>query len=355
MYKENKNIALIPFDILYEKNKIFEVENNPLNRDNILFPFFNMRQLFLEKNIDIQTYDILEHRASYVLYFRNDLKLLKKNIKKINIYCAWEPEVVDKKHSIEGLKKISKYYDYIMTWNDDIVDNKIFFKIDFPYHFSSREILYKSFKEKKLLTNISGNKASTGKFELYSERIKVIEYFENYSDDFDFYGTGWQMEKYKNYKGMCDSKFEIYSKYKFALCLENMYNINGYITEKILDCFNVEIVPIYKGAKNINEYIPKDCYIEYDKFDSIEELHQYLKNMTEEEYLNYIKNIRNYKKNEMKFSAEKMVENILEIIKLDKKRIETSVVKINLISFKNNFNIFLKRVKKFIVKKMRQS
>lgn len=355
MYRKIVSVALVPAHNLLEKNKIFDVKDLMLNRDDILFPFFRMKEIFTEKEISIQTHDILVNEVTIVLYFRNDLKLLKKYKGKINIYCAWEPEVVDKNHSIKGLKNLSKYYDYIMTWNDDVVDNKVFFKIDFPYHFSGKDVLYKNFEKKKLLTNISGNKISFGNFELYSERVRVIKYFENYSDDFDFYGTGWQTEKYKNYKGMCDSKFEVYNKYKFALCLENMYNVNGYITEKILDCFNAEIVPIYKGAKNIKNYIPQECYIEYDKFDSVEELHQYLKNMTEEEYLHYIKNIRNYKKNEMKFSAEKMVENILEIIKLDKKRIETSVVKINLISFKNNFNIFLKRVKKFIVKKMRQS
>ncbi len=242
-----------------------------------------------------------------------------------------------------------------MTWNDDVVDNKVFFKIDFPYHFSGKDVLYMNFEKKKLLTNISGNKISTGNFELYSERLRVIEYFEYYSDDFDFYGTGWQTEKYKNYKGICDSKFEVYNKYKFALCLENMYNVNGYITEKILDCFNAEIVPIYKGAKNIQSYIPQGCYIEYDKFKSIEELHHYLKDLTEEKYLEYIENIRNYKKDERKFSAERMAENILQVIKLDKKRIKINPFKINLVIINSAIVRIFKRIENYIMKFLRQS
>ena len=39
--------------------------------------------------------------------------------------------------------------------------------------------------------------------------------------------------------------------------------MSGYITEKILDCLESGIVPIYAGAPNIDRIIPNDCFIDY--------------------------------------------------------------------------------------------
>ena len=36
-----------------EKNKIFDVKDLMLNRDDILFPFFRMKEIFTEKEISI--------------------------------------------------------------------------------------------------------------------------------------------------------------------------------------------------------------------------------------------------------------------------------------------------------------
>ena len=63
---------------------------------------------------------------------------------------------------------------------------------------------------------------------------------------------------YPFYQGKCDKKAETYHKYKFAICFENMKNIKGYVTEKILDCLTAGIVPVYAGADNIEEYVFED-------------------------------------------------------------------------------------------------
>ena len=36
--------------------------------------------------------------------------------------------------------------------------------------------------------------------------------------------------------------------------------VKGYITEKIFDSFFAGVVPIYWGAENITDYVPKSLY-----------------------------------------------------------------------------------------------
>lgn len=101
---------------------------------------------------------------------------------------------------------------------------------------------------------------------------------------------------------------ETYHQYRFALSLENMCNIDGYITEKILDCFCAGIVPIYHGARNIDQYIPKDCYIPYSDFSSLPELEGYLMGMTEDRYNQYLDAASEFLRSEKAtaFSVEKL-------------------------------------------------
>ena len=43
----------------------------------------------------------------------------------------------------------------------------------------------------------------------------------------------------------------IFNKYKFILCFENSFS-DGYITEKIFNCFYSDSIPLYKGAPDIH-------------------------------------------------------------------------------------------------------
>ena len=76
--------------------------------------------------------------------------------------------------------------------------------------------------------------------------------------------------------------------YKFAICYENCQNVKGYITEKIFDCFASGTIPIYWGASNVTDYIPKDCFIDRRDFGSLDELYTFLKRMGKEEYDGYL-------------------------------------------------------------------
>lgn len=103
--------------------------------------------------------------------------------------------------------------------------------------------------------------------DLYSFRMKAMVYFstKNY---FDLHGKYWdnhQLLTKAERKAVTllnpneiDSKHLTLSNYQFALCFENCV-YPGYITEKIFDCFLSKCIPIYYGAPDIDQYIPRAC------------------------------------------------------------------------------------------------
>ena len=91
----------------------------------------------------------------------------------------------------------------------------------------------------------------------------------------------------------------------------------GYITEKIFDCLVGGCVPIYWGASNINEYIPKKCFIDKRKFSTYDELYDFIKSMDKETYDGYLAAAREYLTSAQSqvFSSEYFVEMVLKEIK----------------------------------------
>jgi hypothetical protein len=125
----------------------------------------------------------------------------------------------------------------------------------------------------------------------------------------DLYGRNWTkwwsrnslwLPYWKNrnallsiYKGSCVSKLEVLSQYDFALCFENM-QMQGYITEKIFDCFYAGTVPVYWGAQDIAKYIPANSFIDFKNFQNTRELKNHLQQMSLAEILEYKQAARDF-------------------------------------------------------------
>lgn len=127
--------------------------------------------------------------------------------------------------------------------------------------------------------------------ELYSKRMEAVAGLAKL-DAVELYGPRWEKWwspvsmwrpywKHRGslmsvYKGVCRSKHEVLSHYKFCLCFENMY-MDGYVTEKIFDCLYAGTIPLYLGAKNIADLIPPEVYIDCRKYSSRVEMWEDLK------------------------------------------------------------------------------
>lgn len=318
-------------------NKIFDVADKEVNRDNYGYSIWLLKQKLKELGIDLSTCDInLPIESNFIFCF----DVPEKNVVfDSDAYLfLFESEVIKPRSwNIANHQRFKK----VFTWHDELVDNVKYFKINYAHKFPENNADYFSsinkFENKKLCTLISSNKKVIHNLELYSERVKVIRWFEmNTTNEFDLYGAGWDKytssnrytnflmsripflsrlfaPKFRSYKGVVESKFETLARYKFAICYENAKDIPGYITEKIFDCFFSGCVPIYWGAPNITVHIPSDCFIDRRHFNSNEELYLYLKNISIDEYQKFQLNIANYifSIQADAYRAEKFVDTII--------------------------------------------
>ena len=150
----------------------------------------------------------------------------------------------------------------------------------------------------------------------YSERSKIIKWFiKNKPGKLKIFGKGWDrpiFENYflsrivnflfnkfdlkynflkKDYMGTCNNKLTVLTNFKFAFCIENVFNEKGYNTAQIFDIMKASTIPIYLGRKDIHKIIPKNCYIDYNKFDKLDDLYNFIKNMSDKKINHYQKNI----------------------------------------------------------------
>ncbi len=333
------------YNVFYKKNDCFEINNSDLNRANCNNSFGVLKNKFSANSFDLSTSDInLIKDSEIIIYMDMPEKLPKeKDIHKSYLLIMESKLIQPDNWSLEK----HKYFTKIFTWDDELIDNKKYFKINYTYLFPYSIPKY-LIKKENFCTLIAGNKYVNHPLELYSKRVEAIRWFEkNHIEEFDLYGVGWdeylvtnryirfalrklkltkltKLTKilklnYPSYKGKVASKKDTLEKYKFYICYENAKNIDGYITEKIFECFFAGCVPIYWGAGNVLEYIPKECFIDKRKFDNYEELYLYMKNMTDDRYIEYLNAIEEYlKSNQSKqFTAECFANTILDHVKKD--------------------------------------
>lgn len=341
---EEKFISIFPFNgNAYLSNLAFDIQKNKGAEASI---FVTLKNYLKERNININTYDIVTKKAPYkYVYFDipypwnfGAWKRILSNKKKNILLCNEPPIVIP----FNYMKVFHIFFEKVYTWYDNMVDNKKYFKIQWPKSSSGIEIAPKKFKDKKFLVLISGNKLPFYPFELisrfgkelYSERIKSIEFFDKkIPDRFFLYGRGWNkpkkhnvkelifgFKKYATYKGEVDDKIRLLSTFKFSLCFENVTNVNGYVTEKIFDCLKAKCVPIYWGASDIEKYIPQNCFIDFRDFSDYDKLLNYLTLIDEKTYNTYIDNIQKLLSNKRFIDtwfedgfAKFFLEDILEI------------------------------------------
>lgn len=341
---------------------------------------YHLKELLNKENIDIHTYDLVSiEEADYVLVFDNifyqnvDIMWNIYHNKKCDksVYINYEPiSGHAKNHDELGMRHLANIFNRIVTFDDDLVDNKKFIKGNIANFFGEELEYKKDFKERKFLTMITNNTNSDSIIQflnkynytdyynkkiikedshsIYGERKKVANYFRRKcKNDFDLYGAFWGKKYNDVLKGIVkrDEKINVLSKYKFAISYDSYTNQNGYVSEKIFDCFMAKVVPVYLGADNVYEYIPKECFIDKRDFKNYDELYNFLKNMSEDTYEKYIKNIEKFlhsNKYKKIFSSESSARSIKKAL-LGGNKISYKDAYNSLIYFNNKRNELYKR------------
>lgn len=326
----------------YQNNKLFDLSDKTINRDNCMSPFYLLKQKFANAGYDLSTQDINPLETSEIVIYNEMPSVLPSDSKIAKSYLIlFESELI--RPDNWDLDK-HRYFHMIFTWHNEFVDNKKYFKINFAQEIP-QTINKDLSKKEKLCTMIAGNKSVSHPLELYSKRVEAIRWFEkHHTEDFDLYGMGWDSYRFNgpkiiralnrikaltrflapsfpSYKGKVERKKEVLEKYKFAICYENARDIPGYITEKIFDSLFAGCVPIYWGANNVTDYIPKECFIDKRDFESYEELYVFIHNMSDDDYLAYLKAIEEFLNSDKiyPFSSEFFAETIIKTIVNDTK------------------------------------
>lgn len=313
-----KRIFIDPSYQAYENNKLFDANDVVLNRDDTLAPYIKFKTDMALQSVEVLTYDLAktfkkeETAGDGYISFGNlrDKGELKNSGLKLMAFFLMEPPLVAPK-MYEVLPYLSNHFEQVFVHNTkgdcyslEGVNTAALSKLYWPQPYGDVVDKFWSVKSRdKKIVVINGNHRPRRLLdkELYSQRIKWALGLKKFMG-VDLFGRGWDkvvsraslwrvflLNYFKIqdiYRGSCGSKLEVMSHYDFVLCFENLI-MDGYITEKIFDCFYSGAIPVYRGGDDINLRIPSGCYIDLRKFKNAKELSDYLLKLSGEEKENY--------------------------------------------------------------------
>ena len=358
-------VYIDPFSKDYLSNNLFTTDNIPANRDDCVSMWRYLKKYCLEHEIHVTTIDFwnedqcseddiyvaFNHKEkgskTYRLFsiFRNN-QFPKQNIESFTNKILYQFEApASMPHVSQNIEDMLKYYTLVFLAYK--IENEDCYYFNYPQTYN--EVIEKYFltSNRKFLTLINSNiRPRPNPAELYSERIKAIEFFSR-TNDIHLYGFGWNKHLFfhfllnllyktyfgrkknlvdinfhiyqsaliKAYKGSVESKYRTLSKYLYAICFENMI-MPGYLTEKLFDCFFSGTIPVYLGAPDIEKYVPIECFIDMRNFKDYDKLKAFLKSLTTTQIKDYKDNISEYLHSDQyrAFTKEYFAEQFVKII-----------------------------------------
>ena len=164
---------------------------------------------------------------------------------------------------------------------------------------------------------------------LHRLRLEIILFFSK-KNSINLFGSNWfnsqifpkGVRKYLTNQililnpTMVENKIQTLKNFKFSFCIENTKE-DGYITEKIIDSLVAGTIPVYFGAPDISDYIPSNCFIDFQNFEDLEDLYNYMNNISKQSANKIIQNGFNFLKspNGELFSYENFSQKILDKVK----------------------------------------
>lgn len=314
-----------------KKKKInfdFLLDNNIKKNDYVIFgnvyPF--LRNNFLDSLINIKKKISIKFHPNKKSYFENFLNQKRFRYTDYFFPYLWESKgIIPQNWDIN----IHHNFDKILTWDASICDYKKYFLLNLqtgPIYFDKKlKINLKPWDKRSFfISSINNNKINFNNSNLYLYRINLFSWFaNNHPNLFNLYGGGWlkapeyigdnkysiknsnnflkfllnyNKDQFKNvYKGTLKSKKNVLSNSKFNFCLENNSDSNFYITEKLFASLFNGAVPIYYGAKNIDDILPQNAFINLRDYENnFDDLYQYLVSYTSKDYKKFIESVNDF-------------------------------------------------------------
>ena len=89
--------------------------------------------------------------------------------------------------------------------------------------------------------------------------------------------------------GAIVSKYSLLSSSLFCVCIENVRDCPGYVSEKLFDALHCGCIPILLPCNGVSEYLPSECFIDISRFSCEREIVCYLDALSESELISYRK------------------------------------------------------------------
>lgn len=304
-------ILLDPPSEHYYADRLFDIDNNELNRDSNLLPAHRLRERALAMGREIHTADWIRSSCSReVEYYSlgllyDDTSIKKESSIRFAAALIMEPPVVAPSLYAQlpqfaaKFERVYVHNVYGMGYSLKGVDVRKLRKLYWPIPYrDALEPYWSSEGRANRIVAISGNHNPRFRaMEQYSKRIQAMSELARFGA-VDLYGFNWDKWFSREamfwtywrhrsmllsiYKGRCSSKFEVLSRYNFSLCFENMA-MDGYITEKLFDCLYAGTIPLYLGAPDIETYVPTDVFIDCRQFSTWTEMWERVRSFSREE------------------------------------------------------------------------
>lgn len=365
-----RDLALFidPFSRLTENDRLFDPEGAPGASDSALAPFAHLREWLQTRGVEVHTADLLDgrtaNRRAINIYLSFGLRnryarLARQPDVVLSGFFAFECPVV--LPALYGdLHKIGRAFRRVFSYST-VEALRPFLRgpvrlsrFMWPQPFDDVHQGIWERGSRRFLVMVNANKLTRVRLnELYTERLRAIEFFNRHGE-IDLYGLGWdgpparlggrlpravqrlersarmrwesvrpptdplRVAARQAYRGPTSRKAETLGGYKFALCFENSA-LEGWITEKIFDCFYAGTVPIYWGAPDVERWIPPECYIDMRRFEGYADLREFLRSLSDDQIDEYRVAARDFLGSERfrPFSKQTFAEQVGRLVEED--------------------------------------
>lgn len=167
--------------------------------------------------------------------------------------------------------------------NIDVADRYLYLPSFVYYNY-----LLKKYEEQKKILNY---KASVERgfcsivLSNYKYRNQIFNRIYQELNNYKIIASGGKWKN--NVGGPVKDKLSFIKKYKFNLAIENT-DLDGYVTEKIMESFVANSIPIYWGSKTVKSLFKEGGYIDFRDYTSIESAINYIKKVDADDKL-YLK------------------------------------------------------------------